>query len=309
MRVPETTEEDPHFSALRGSLAHLVRRTGQLLTSVWSDAVDSGITSSQYAVLSVVWAYPGISQQDLGELASLERSTTADVVARLHRHAWLDRRRDAGDARRTLLALTSPALVAMPIVTEQADAAQAALLERLDPAERERLVDQLARVAYPDGVAPDGVRAVDPVAAVRSLTATPVHLLRRIEQRQQRIWVDVVGRAATPTQYAVLCAVGRDTLDQKTVGRLASLDTSNAADVISRLRSQGVLRVIPDVHDRRRNLVTLTPAAFELLGDLTPRAREVHRILSGPLSADEVADLLELLARVSFPVSPGESVA
>jgi MarR family transcriptional regulator, lower aerobic nicotinate degradation pathway regulator len=299
--MPETecTDDDPLFSRLPCSLAHLVRRTGQLLTSVWADAVDSGVTSSQYAVLSVVRASPRISQQDLGELASLERSTTADVVARLHRQAWLDRRRDPSDARRTLLSLTPPAIVAMPLVAEQADAVQAALLDRLDAAERDRLIARLVRVAYPaSGEVEDGASGSPP-----ALAATPVHLLRRIEQRQGRVWTDVVGGLATPTQYAVLCAVRRDTLDQKTVGMLASLDTSNAADVISRLRSQGLLRVVPDAQDRRRNLVTLTPAAFDLLGTLTPRAKEVHRILCAPLAHEEESDLLALLARVSFPES------
>jgi len=40
--------------------------------------------------------------------------------------------------------------------------------------------------------------------------------------------------------------------------------TSNAADVISRLRSQSLLQVTTDEGDRRRKLVGLTPAALDL---------------------------------------------
>lgn len=304
--MPESAarHDEALFSRLHDSLGHLVRRTQQMLTSVWGDAVESGVTAPQYAVLTVVSAFPGLSQQDLGELASLERSTTADVVARLDRNSWIDRTRDPADARRTVLVLTPPARVAMPVLTAQAERAQAQLFAVLEPHEQVRLIELLRRVAYADSADLDSVASADPAAPVLSLTGTPMHLLRRIEQRQQRIWGDVVGKLATPTQYAVFCALRRETLDQKTVGALASLDTSNVADVISRLRSQSLLRVEPDENDRRRKLVGLTPQALDLLEGLTPRAQEVHDILSAPLDAAEGRELLDLLARVSFTTAP-----
>lgn len=292
------------FSRLHDSLGHLVRRTQQMLTSVWSETVHSGVTATQYAVLAVVSAFPGISQQDLGERAFLERSATADVVARLQRNCWMDRRRDPADARRTVLTLTPPALVALPTLTAQAEQAQATLFAVLDPLEQVRLSELLRRVAFADGEDAAAAEMADPASPVLSLEGTPMHLLRRIEQRQHRIWAEIVGKLATPTQYAVFCALRRETLDQKTVGMLASLDTSNAADVISRLRSQSLLQVTTDEGDRRRKLVGLTPAALDLLADLTPRALQVHEALSAPLGPQEVREVLDLLARVSFTTAP-----
>jgi len=82
---------------------HLVRRAQQVHTSAWSECVTSVVSSVQYNVLLVLHHHPGIDQRTLGALASLDKSTGGEVVARMVERRLVERARDAGDARRNLL--------------------------------------------------------------------------------------------------------------------------------------------------------------------------------------------------------------
>ncbi|GGA69362.1 hypothetical protein GCM10011490_19970 [Pseudoclavibacter endophyticus] len=303
MPAPESLQsgvEQPLSSPLASSLGHLLRRTQQLHTLHWSDLVGSGITGAQYAILTVVAAYPDAPRTMVDQLAALDRSTSADVISRLEANSWIERGRATHDGRRRALTLTPPAQVGLHVITEQVRSVQERLLRDLDEAVRDDLIRLLATVAYADAPKLRAEPPANPGAGVLPLPTTATHLLRRAEQRHQRLWSAHVGGAATPTQYAVMCALAGRALDQKTVSSLASLDTSTAADVISRLRRQDIVVVTPDERDRRRNVVCLAPAAHGALADLTPRAETVHRELCSPLDAEEAERLKSLLRTVSL---------
>lgn len=294
--MSETAASSALFADLDESLGHLIRRAQRVHTALWATRVGGGLTSPQYAVLTVVAGYPQSSQGALGEVASLDKSTTADVVSRLTRNGWLRGETENPSGRSRAHLLTPPAEVALPVITEQVRAVQAELLEPVPAEARAELVGLLQHIAYPEGDPVPPSPAVDvPVLALDTLS----HLLRRAEQRSQRIWLRIVGREVTAAQYAVFCAIRDDRLDQRTIASLASIDTSNAGDVIGRLAERGLASIERDVDDRRRTLVSLTPTALEILSDLTPKADEVHRELSSPLPAESAArlrDLMHLLA-------------
>jgi len=285
------------FTDLDRSLGHLVRRAQRVHTAIWSPRVAGGLTSAQYAVLTVIAAYPQPNQGMLGEVASLDKSTTADVVSRLVRNGWI--RPDEGrNGRGRVYALTPPGEISLPAITAQALDVQAALLEPIPPAEQEELVGLLARVAYADDAEPPS--APLPGSRVLDLASTPTHLLRRVDQRSQRIWSEVVGRDATPPQYAVFCAVRHSRLDQRTVAGLASIDPSNAGDVLARLAQRGLVSVDRHPADRRRSVVELTSAAFALLPGLTRRAEEARGRLLAPLGAADGERLRVLMRAIAY---------
>lgn len=295
MRDIRATTSELLYSDLDESLGHLIRRAQRIHTAIWASRVYAGITSAQYAVLTVVAGYQQSSQGALGEIASLDKSTTADVVSRLTRNGWLRLEVESGRARAH--ALTPPAEVALAVITDQARGVQAELLDPLPVADRDEIAGLLVRIAYPDGdpVPPPPAGGVRVLGIDEALT----HLLRRAERRSQRIWASVVGREVTPAQYAVFCAIRDERLDQRTIAELASIDTSNAGDVVARLGERGLVSVERHENDRRRTLVGLTPSAFELLRDLTPKAEIVNREMRSPLraaEADRLRDMMHLLA-------------
>ena len=85
---------------------HLARRLQQAHHLLWNTMVSQEITSPQFAVLNALTAEPGLDQRTVGERVGLDRSTVAEVIARLLRRQLLDKVRDERDGRRFLLHLT-----------------------------------------------------------------------------------------------------------------------------------------------------------------------------------------------------------
>jgi MarR family transcriptional regulator, temperature-dependent positive regulator of motility len=100
-----TSHED-----LRRHPGHLIRRAQQVHYWLWNAEVSAEVTSPQFAVLYALQAAKTIDQKTLGERVSLDRSTTAEVVARLASRGLVQRFRDPKDARRNLLRLTPAGL-------------------------------------------------------------------------------------------------------------------------------------------------------------------------------------------------------
>lgn len=85
---------------------HLIRRALQVLNMVWAEEVSRTVTSPQFAVLNTLLREPDIDQQTLGSRAALDRSTVAEIVARLTARKLVRWTRDAADGRRKLIQLT-----------------------------------------------------------------------------------------------------------------------------------------------------------------------------------------------------------
>ena len=93
---------------LQQSPGHLIRVAQQVHTRLWSEHVGADLTAPQFAVLLVLALEPGADQRTVGERASLDKATMAEMVSRLVRRGLVQRRRDPSDGRRNLLSL-SPA--------------------------------------------------------------------------------------------------------------------------------------------------------------------------------------------------------
>src|SRR3954462_8890065 len=130
------------------TIGHLLRRTQQVHTALWARAFNGDLTGPQYALLSALTEEGAVDQGSAGRLASLDKSTAADVIARLQRNGWLARERDPSDARRNLLSLTAPARAALLQIPPRVADIQRELLEPLAPADRQWFIEALARVAY-----------------------------------------------------------------------------------------------------------------------------------------------------------------
>lgn len=85
---------------------HLIRRALQVLNMVWAEEVSRTVTSPQFAVLNALLREPGLDQQTLGSRVALDRSTVAEVVARLTERDLVHWRRDSTDGRRKVIELT-----------------------------------------------------------------------------------------------------------------------------------------------------------------------------------------------------------
>lgn len=85
---------------------YLLRRAQQLHVATWARIVSTDISTVQYSILVVLDREGELSQRELCEQVDLDRSTIADLVARMERRGLVTRRRDPADARCKAVGLT-----------------------------------------------------------------------------------------------------------------------------------------------------------------------------------------------------------
>jgi MarR family transcriptional regulator, lower aerobic nicotinate degradation pathway regulator len=85
---------------------------------------------------------------------------------------------------------------------------------------------------------------------------------------------------------------------QAALGRRTSIDRSDVVAVLNDLAGRGLIERSADPDDRRRNVITITPAGAEQLRNLDRILAGVQERLLAPLSRAQRAQLIELLTRL-----------
>ena len=94
--------------SLKDSPGHLLRRAQQYAHDLYSKEVgNAGPTPRQYEVLHVVANNEGLSQTDLVRHTGIDRSTLADMIARMMNKGLLSRKRTKEDARANAVSITA----------------------------------------------------------------------------------------------------------------------------------------------------------------------------------------------------------
>ena len=127
-------------------LGFLIRRAAQVHVAVWSREVSTETTSVQFGVLASLSESDGMSQRELGDALDLDRSTIADLVARLERRGLVSRRRQERDSRANLVSLTPAGLAEYGELAPRVAEVDRILAARLSGDERDRLASLLTAV-------------------------------------------------------------------------------------------------------------------------------------------------------------------
>lgn len=94
-------------TALDRSPSHLLHRAVQLALDIYAEELGAGaVTQRQYAVLAAAAEHDGSTQTDLVRLTGIDRSTMAEMAARLIGKGLLERRRSPFDARANAVSVT-----------------------------------------------------------------------------------------------------------------------------------------------------------------------------------------------------------
>lgn len=130
----------------------------------------------------------------------------------------------------------------------------------------------------------------------------PGHLVRRAHQRSVAIFMEEMAEFdVTPVQFAILAALlDRSGEDQVTLAAYVALDAATSGSVIGRLEARGWIRREPDQRDRRRKLLWITPDGERVALQMVDAAQRVQDRLVEPLTPDERAQLMHLLARLVY---------
>ena len=132
------------------------------------------------------------------------------------------------------------------------------------------------------------------------LRGMPSWLLGRTAMHAHRLVVEGLAAAgARGYHYRLLAALAEfGPASQAALGRRTGIDRSYVVEAVNELVDGGLVGRARDPDDRRRNVVTITPAGAEQLRRLDGVLAGVQDELFAPLSADERAQLARLLARV-----------
>jgi DNA-binding MarR family transcriptional regulator len=139
-------------STLERSPSHLLHRALQLALDIYAEEAGPGaITQRQFAVLTAVQAREGCTQSDLVKATGIDRSTLAELVARLIGKGLLARERSALDARANTVSLTDAGRASVQEAAPRVALADERILALMSSAKRESFLKTLAEMAKAAG--------------------------------------------------------------------------------------------------------------------------------------------------------------
>ena len=150
-------------------------------------------------------------------------------------------------------------------------------------------------------------RPAEPISTPARLTTTPARLMTtparpisRLSTHGDRLLTERLATAgARGYHYRMLAALEEfGQASQASLGRRTAMDRSDVVAAVNDLARLELVRRTPDAADRRRNVITITPAGLAHLQRLDGLLAEVQDELLAPLSPAERDQLTRLLGRL-----------
>ena len=135
---------DDSLIDLNRSPSHLLHRVLQMALDLFVEEAGPGaVTQRQFAVLAAVAADEGPTQSRLVKATGIDRSTLADMVARMIDKGLLTRERSIKDARANSVGLTDLGRHTLSDMTPKVAAADSRLLAHLSAGKRDSFIKLL----------------------------------------------------------------------------------------------------------------------------------------------------------------------
>ena len=133
---------------LSNSASHLLHRAQQMAANKSASALrDAGITLRQFSVLSAIAEEEGVSQSKLVDVTGIDRSTLADMAARMEAAKLIKRVQSKTDARAKSLTLMAAGRKALVKATPGVLKADALLLDSVAVSRRGTFLKTLGTLA------------------------------------------------------------------------------------------------------------------------------------------------------------------
>ena len=126
---------------LKKSPSHLLHRAQQIAANESAAALSAaGITLRQFSVLAALSGNDGVSQSDLVNATGIDRSTLADMVARMERSGLIKRVASKTDKRAKVVSLMAKGKKAYEKALPAVEKADEAIFEALPKTKQSALV-------------------------------------------------------------------------------------------------------------------------------------------------------------------------
>lgn len=131
----------------------LLHRATQLADERFALCVGkSEPTPRQYVVLAAIAQSEGLNQTAIVNATGVDRATVAEMVTRLVKNGWLQRRRTKEDARAYAVKLTTEGREALKVGERAAREADGKVCEALPVARRDQFLEALGKIVEAGGV-------------------------------------------------------------------------------------------------------------------------------------------------------------
>ncbi|MEQ9436558.1 MarR family winged helix-turn-helix transcriptional regulator [Hyphomonas sp.] len=158
---------------LNKSPSHLLHRAQQIAANHSAAALKAaGVTLRQFSVLAALSGNEGVSQSDLVNATGIDRSTLADMVARMEKAGLIKRAASKADARAKSVSLMAKGRKALEKAQPAVDAADAALFDAMPKTKQDALLSGLAKLVE-DTEAADAKPAKPKTAPASAPTPAP----------------------------------------------------------------------------------------------------------------------------------------
>ena len=129
------------------------------------------------------------------------------------------------------------------------------------------------------------------------------HLIRRLNQISVAVFSDrmnTLNVEMTPVQFAALSTIkATPFIDQVSLARAIAYDKATLGAIVDRLEQKGLIMRPVSSTDRRSRVLSITPAASELLELITPEVLALQNDILCGLSEEEKSQLLTLLHKTT----------
>ena len=144
------------------------------------------------------------------------------------------------------------------------------------------------------------MRAPVETTATARFTNMPSWLLTQTAQHAHRLVADGLATVGARGYHyrALACLDELGPASQADLGRRSGIHLSDLVATINELADQHLVERAPDPADRRRNIITITPAGRRQLRRLDKQLTRIQDELLAALSPDERDQLAALLRRV-----------
>lgn len=276
--------------ALTDYTGYLLRRAFVRARTCGVGVMPPGRDAKELGLLVVVEKSGPLSQRQLGEVLTVNRSVMVKLVDRLEADGLLQRERDPDDRRSYALRVTEHGKAAISEMTRGAVRGDAEFTSVLSGAERRRLAELLSRIV------PDIVRQVP-----EELSGLVGFLVPRAHLRVRAMAAGPLGELGVAPQHAgILTALaGIEPCSQQ---RLASeLGISGAALIgsLDELQRRVLISRQRNPDDRREQLLRLTPEGDVMRSAARSILDTVHEELAANVGVQELDELNELLLKVA----------
>ena len=178
--MTKPTKSQRSKNALAQSPSHMIHRALQLALDIYTEeAATSGLTQRQFAVLEVTAQQTGLTQTDLVKATGIDRSTLADIVARLEAKGLLETERSVLDARAKVVRLSVEGQATLDATRPCVEAADKRILQLVPKAKRENFLEILTHLAQTADAVPEEAKSEAKIAKKAAKEARKADKLAR----------------------------------------------------------------------------------------------------------------------------------